>query len=281
MLLYFSVAEEYGLLTDKGDEDDLCTVFISNLEFSVDKNDIIPLFKECGEIKDFRLVRDFKLRSKGYGYLVFKTQDAVKKALEKDRIQLNSRPVYVSKYDPEGSDYNFKYTTDLEKHKLFVRGLPFDMTSDDVKEAFLPHGEIKELRLVSYRNGYSKGTCYIDYHSEEVADKVRQAMDGKELRGKVISVMVSNPPMKDKQGNPKPIAKEVTLGGGSKGKSTPGVRKKGMFNLVPRSLMRASSSSAKNDQTADDAPDSKPNPSEDAPAAKPKSNEDFRKMFLK
>ncbi|XP_066945811.1 squamous cell carcinoma antigen recognized by T-cells 3-like [Macrobrachium rosenbergii] len=263
------LAEAYGICTDKDTDDDLTTVFISNLAFGIDKQDIIPLFSGCGEIKDFRLVKDYKCRSKGYGYLVFKTQEAVKKALEMDRVSLNDRPVYVSKYDPEGQSHYFKYAVGEEKNKLFIRGLPFDMSQDDVKEAFLPHGEIKDIRLVSFRNGYSKGTCYIEYQSEEMAEKVRQAMDGKELRGKVISVLISNPPSKDKSNNPKPTVKEDTLGSKNKGKNIPGARKKGMFDLMPRSLMRASGSSEKDEKAATEE------------SVKPKSNDDFRKMFLK
>ncbi|XP_068216225.1 squamous cell carcinoma antigen recognized by T-cells 3-like [Palaemon carinicauda] len=277
------LTEVYGICTEKDSDDDLTTVFISNLAFGIDKKDIIPLFIGCGEIKDFRLVKDFKCRSKGYGYLVFKTQESVQKALEMDRVSLDNRPVYVSKYDPEGHSHHFKYPMQEEKNKLFIRGLPFDMTQDDVKEAFLPLGEIKDIRLVTFRNGYSKGTCYIEYPNAEAAEKVRQTMDGKELRGKVINVMISNPPSKDKLGNPKPNSD--ALGSKNRGKNIPGARKKGMFDLMPRSLMRASGSSVKEDKAAtEESVETKSNEETAAAtedSAKPKSNDDFRKMFLK
>lgn len=50
------------------------TVFISNLEYTVTEEDVKNILKEVGTIQEFRLVRDFKGRSKGYGYMVFSTK---------------------------------------------------------------------------------------------------------------------------------------------------------------------------------------------------------------
>lgn len=47
------------------------TVFISNLDFSVDEATIKGFFTDCGVVEEVRLVKDFKLRSKGFGYVVF------------------------------------------------------------------------------------------------------------------------------------------------------------------------------------------------------------------
>ncbi|KAH7959396.1 hypothetical protein HPB49_010804 [Dermacentor silvarum] len=50
---------------------DIRTVFLSNLAFDVEEEQITEAFKEVGEIEELRLVRDYKGRSKGFGYLVF------------------------------------------------------------------------------------------------------------------------------------------------------------------------------------------------------------------
>ncbi|KAK7072870.1 hypothetical protein SK128_011164 [Halocaridina rubra] len=263
------LSELYGVPTQKDTCDDLSTIFISNLDFSVGKKEILPIFNGCGAIKEFRLVLDFKRRSKGFGYLVFSSQDAVPKALELDRTPFNGRPIFVSKYNPESHSHNFKYATELEKNKLFIRGLPFTMKEDDIREAFQPHGDIKEIRLVTYRNGLSKGTCYIDYHDEATAEKVKLAMDGKELQGKIITVLISNPPKKS--GATTPTIKEDNLGSGSKSKKTMGGRGKGMFDLMPRSLMRATNPTPSNVDTVTSAAEGE---------MKQKSNDDFRKMLL-
>lgn len=260
------VAELHGVRVKEDDSEDLCTVFLSNLDFSVGKEEVVPIFTNCGEVKDFRLVKDYKCRSKGFGYLVFKTQSAAADALKYDRTAIKGRPMYVSAYDPEGHTNQFKYSTGLERDKVFIRGLPFSLTEEKIKEHFMSHGEIKEIRLVTYRNGHSKGLCYLTYPNAETAEKVVKAMDGTEIEGKIISVMISDPSNKKKpnEGNV-----STTSAVKNSEKKVPGSRGKGMFNLMPRSLMRATTSTAG------------PTSSEPETPVKPKSNEDFRKMFLK
>nr|XP_045609668.1 squamous cell carcinoma antigen recognized by T-cells 3-like isoform X1 [Procambarus clarkii] len=265
------IEQQYGVLTELDPKDELCTVFLSNLGFTTGKEDVIPVFSKCGEIADFRLVKDFKCRSKGFGYLVFETREAAVKSLELDRTLINERPVFVSPYDPDNQTQKFKYSSSQERDKLFVKGLPFSMTEKEIREAFEPHGEIKALRLVTYRNGHSKGTCYIDYNDVATAEKVQKAMDGIELEGKTISVVISDPSAKKNSNNQEMSVPEGgLLGGGNKGKKAAGTRGRSMFSLMPRALLRAPVTSADSPETS----------TTETPTKK-MSNEDFRNMLLK
>uniref|UniRef100_A0A0P4WF69 RRM domain-containing protein n=1 Tax=Scylla olivacea TaxID=85551 RepID=A0A0P4WF69_SCYOL len=259
------VEKQHGVLTRDSPLDEMCTLFISNLDFKTNEKDVIEFFKRCGEIVDFRLVKNYKCLSKGFGYLVFKSHESAIKGLDMDRTPLNGRPVFVSPYDPENHTHKFKFSTGMEKEKLFVRGLPLSMTENDVKEAFQALGEIKSVRLVTYRNGHSKGLCYIEYHDAETAAKVQQAMNGIQLGDKTISVLISNPSMKKKTEDVAP--KQFMLGGGSKPKKAGPVRGKGMFTLVPRALMQQ--------------PVEAPQPDTSEKSAKKLSNDDFRNMLKK
>lgn len=46
-------------------------------------------------------------------------------ALKKDREQIDGRPIFVSKCDPDKHtrQHSFKYSTSVEKNKLFVKGI--------------------------------------------------------------------------------------------------------------------------------------------------------------
>lgn len=257
--------KQHGVLTKDSPLDEMCTLFISNLDFKTSEKEVKEFFKSCGEIVDFRLVKNYKCLSKGFGYLVFKSHESAIKGLDMDRTPLNGRPVFVSPYDPENHTHKFKFSTGLEKEKLFVSGLPLSMSENDVKEVFQALGEIKSVRLVTYRNGHSKGLCYIEYHDAETATKVQQAMDGTQLGGKTISVLISNPSMKKKTENV--ATKHVTLGGGSKPKKVGPGRGKGMFSLVPRALMQQ--------------PVEAPQPNASEKPAKKLSNDDFRNLLKK
>lgn len=50
----------------------------------------------------------------------------------------------------------FRYSTALEKHKLFISGLPFSCTKEELEDICKAHGTVKDLRLVTNRAGKPK-----------------------------------------------------------------------------------------------------------------------------
>lgn len=50
----------------------------------------------------------------------------------------------------------FKYNTSMEKEKIFISGLPFSCTKEQLEEMCKGHGTIKDVRLVTYRSGKPK-----------------------------------------------------------------------------------------------------------------------------
>lgn len=44
----------------------------------------------------------------------------------------------------------------MEKHKIFISGLPFSFTKEQLAEACKDHGTVKDVRLVTYRSGKPK-----------------------------------------------------------------------------------------------------------------------------
>jgi hypothetical protein len=50
----------------------------------------------------------------------------------------------------------FRYSTALERHKLFISGLPFSCTEEELQDICKAHGTVKDLRLVTTRAGKPK-----------------------------------------------------------------------------------------------------------------------------
>lgn len=50
----------------------------------------------------------------------------------------------------------FKYNTNLEKHKIFISGLPFSCTKEQLEELCKDNGTVKDIRLVTNRSGKPK-----------------------------------------------------------------------------------------------------------------------------
>lgn len=131
-----------------GDKDDV-SVFLSNLAYGVTKEQLEAAFPELN-IKDVTLVSEPSGRSKGFGYLELSNPSEVEKALKFDRRPVKGRPVFISKVLRDKSNRAaFKYSENMELHKIFIKGLPFDTTKDELQLLFSQFGAIKDVRLVT------------------------------------------------------------------------------------------------------------------------------------
>mmetsp|Transcript_41077 Transcript_41077/g.76419 ORF Transcript_41077/g.76419 Transcript_41077/m.76419 type:complete len:114 (+) Transcript_41077:51-392(+) len=72
---------------------------------------------------------------------------------------------------------------------LFVTGLPGEVEDDDLDEAFRPFGTITSLHVPLNRmTGEAKGYCMLEFQTYKEASAALDAMHGKQLRGREISV---------------------------------------------------------------------------------------------
>ncbi|RWS02172.1 hypothetical protein B4U79_04340 [Dinothrombium tinctorium] len=173
----------------------LQTVFVSNLDFNTSEDTLRKVFSEFGEISELRLVRNYKGLSKGLCYIEYSSIEATKTALKHDRMPIDGRPVFINEV---GKKHQFQYQKGLEKNKLFVKNLDRSLTQEEIREVFEKYGKVKDVRLVTFRNGYSKGLAYIEFEDELGAQNGLKA-DGMLLKDRIITVALSNPSEKKKK----------------------------------------------------------------------------------
>ena len=66
-------------------------VFVSNLDFEVSEEELKATLESSGEIEVLNLVKNYAGKSKGYGYVTFKTLESAKSALNRDRELIRGR----------------------------------------------------------------------------------------------------------------------------------------------------------------------------------------------
>jgi cold-inducible RNA-binding protein len=78
--------------------------------------------------------------------------------------------------------------------KLFVGNLSFDVTENDLQAAFAAHGTVLETNLMMDRDtGRPRGFGFITMSTPEEAQKAIDALNGKELAGRALTVNVAKP----------------------------------------------------------------------------------------
>lgn len=76
--------------------------------------------------------------------------------------------------------------------KLFVGGLPFATTDDELRELFAKHGDIVSARVVTDREtGRSRGFGFVEFAEEAAGKAAQEALNGTELGGRTIKVDIA------------------------------------------------------------------------------------------
>ncbi len=79
-------------------------------------------------------------------------------------------------------------------NKLFVGNLSFNMTENDLQDAFAAFGTVVEANLMMDRmTGRPRGFGFVTMATPEDAQKAIEGLNGKEVDGRALTVNVARP----------------------------------------------------------------------------------------
>ena len=77
----------------------------------------------------------------------------------------------------------------MENNKLFVGSISWNLTWQELKEAFSEFGEVGFVKIVKDREtGRSRGFGFVEFESDDEGKAAEAGLDGKELGGRTIHV---------------------------------------------------------------------------------------------
>ena len=101
--------------------------------------------------------------------------------------------------------------------KLYVGGIPYRTTEDDMKAAFSEAGEVVSVSIISDRmTGRSRGFGFVEMADEAQAQAAIDRWDGKEFDGRMLSVSMARP-QGDRPAGDRPQRSGGGFGGGNRG----------------------------------------------------------------
>ncbi len=78
--------------------------------------------------------------------------------------------------------------------KLYVGNLAYGVSSSDLEQMFAPHGTVQSAQVIADRDtGRSKGFGFVEMGSEQEAQAAIQAMNGKDMDGRQLTVNEAKP----------------------------------------------------------------------------------------
>jgi len=185
-------------------EEPLNRIHVNNLAWSIKEDELKNVFSEFGEIEKVKIPTRPKGGSKGFGFITFKTNEAAKNAVEKmNNVNLEERRIGVVFSTSVEKKKETPVGDDEKGNRLVVRQLAWAVTDEQLEEAFAEHGNLTNHKVVKARNGKSKGFGFVVYETAEMAQAAKEAMDGKEIEDRAITVHFSNSTGRKRQAKPK------------------------------------------------------------------------------
>ncbi|KAF8640791.1 hypothetical protein AX17_000440 [Amanita inopinata Kibby_2008] len=197
----YDTPEDYNPDEPKEDDSEARSVFVSQLAARLTARDLGYFFEDKlgeGTVMDSRIVTDrLSRRSKGIGYVEFRTIDLVDKAIALSGTVVMGLPIMVQHTESERNklhpgDGNLNLPPGVNAPHgamLYVGSLHFNLTESDIKQVFEPFGELEFVDL--HRDpmtSRSKGYAFVQYKRAEDARMALEQMEGFELAGRTLRV---------------------------------------------------------------------------------------------
>lgn len=79
-------------------------------------------------------------------------------------------------------------------YRLFVGGLPFSTTSEELEALFAQHGTVASARVITDRETQrSKGFGFVEFESDEEGKAAEKALAGTDFGGRTLTVNEARP----------------------------------------------------------------------------------------
>jgi cold-inducible RNA-binding protein len=89
---------------------------------------------------------------------------------------------------------NQQSTGSVQGNKLYVGGIPYRSTEDDLKKVFSEAGNVASASIISDRmTGRSRGFGFVEMATEAEAQAAIDRWDGKDMDGRTLSVSFARP----------------------------------------------------------------------------------------
>eukprot|EP00003_Mantamonas_plastica_P004284 TRINITY_DN1338_c5_g1_i1.p1 TRINITY_DN1338_c5_g1~~TRINITY_DN1338_c5_g1_i1.p1 ORF type:complete len:276 (+),score=105.05 TRINITY_DN1338_c5_g1_i1:100-828(+) len=198
-------------------------VFVGNLPFSTESSDLETLFADFGTVVSANIIYR-GTRSKGYGFVEYATEEEANKAIEAMQgKEIDEREINVEMAKPRDTSNDNEQGAKKKKKKkkkkskngesqdqqgegpltnrdghlhtqnaCFIANIPFSMEDEQLKELFSEFG-VQTARVARRRLGKSKGYGFVELDTAENQQAAIDAMNGKEVEERVISVTAAKP----------------------------------------------------------------------------------------
>ncbi|GAV75931.1 RRM_1 domain-containing protein [Cephalotus follicularis] len=177
-------------------------LYVKNFDGDVTEDFIKKLFSAYGKVHSVSIMKDRNGKSRGFGFVKFKSPEAAKNAVQALNGELvGSKTLFVGRAQKKAEraeilkrefkdKYNC-YADNLKASNLYVKNLNRYIDDRKFRELFCGFGQIISAKVMCRDDGISKGFGFVCFSSPEEAKKASDAVNGSKYGGKTLYVAIA------------------------------------------------------------------------------------------
>jgi len=161
-----------------------CKLFVHGLAFNTTKQSLAMAYSQFGAVKETVVLLEQHDRSKGYGFVVFESAAAARRAAMAGTVFIDGRETkcdFAFKGNPKKVVLQQPVISPEQRlaadgRRLFIHDLAWKTTNETLRRHFLQYGDIQEAVVIHDRKtGKSKGFGFVTFLSAQSArDALRE-----------------------------------------------------------------------------------------------------------
>ncbi|XP_050234323.1 uncharacterized protein LOC126682630 [Mercurialis annua] len=177
-------------------------LYVKDLPDNMTPEAFQAMFSAFGEVTSAVIMKNHNGKSRGFGFVSFKSSEAAKKAVDTlNGTQLGSRTLFVGRAQKKAErtkilQYQYRdklmnNMKNLEASNLYVNNLAACVDDKKLKEFFRIWGHIISAKVMRYDSGASRGFGFVRFSSPKEAMEALQMLNGTMFFGKALYVAVA------------------------------------------------------------------------------------------
>ncbi|XP_035230180.1 LOW QUALITY PROTEIN: polyadenylate-binding protein 4-like [Stegodyphus dumicola] len=177
-------------------------VYIKNFGDDLDDVKLRELFEKYGKITSAKVMTDELGKSKGFGFVNFEEPENAEKAVEDlNGKEFNGKTLHVGRAQKKSERaaelkqrfqlLKMERMNKYQGRNLYVKNLDNAIDDECLRKEFAPFGTITSAKVMTHRNGHSKGFGFVCFSSAEEATKALSKMNGQIVMSKPLYVALA------------------------------------------------------------------------------------------
>ena len=162
-------------------------IFVGGLSAQTTRELLISHFQHYGVIQECTLMQDRSTgRSRCFGFVTMRDKEVVERILSEEQL-IDGKKTDCKHAVPKDAAQTAEATASFRTRKLFVGGLPPEVTLEEFREYFQQFGELEDsVVMLDRQTRKPRGFGFVTFREEEAVEEVLRNYNNNLLKGKWV-----------------------------------------------------------------------------------------------